>query len=675
MHQELKLGDEATNIPDIDFNAALATDIITVETIARKLQHKMLIVRQRGIEEVNLYLNAQHTQQASFQESLGLLGNLSLRLGNSSHWQLRQSGFWLARAIVPVLNDQSFYESVLALATGSLGDPEARVRVAVGEALGQLTRTVGLGVYISIKPMLFLTVETNFTRDEEAQAMDRAKTADLEAMKAQHLNSGTTSSPQPARSRRDSSDSLSLLGSDSDREAGGDEKKRVLWDLPKGKHDTEGWQALETSFQTLHRIIEAAGPSFRSELMPPHGEVLVGLLTRAAAHTNRFVRETAYLTCGAIAQAVDSDAATSLAVFLIPLLVTGLSDNWSQVRYSASIATRQFLVRFPGVCIHYYPILVPPMCMNRYYVAKGVQLYSLETWQLCFGTEGKRIVAENVATIAPFYVAQANADNHAVREAACHCIAELASKVGGDLDAFLPPMLEALLMCFKDESWPVRDAACKACAAFVAAYPNQSRAVLESDLYALWFQHVSDNIPSVRAGSCAALGQVMDAYGESAIERVLEFLRNNVASALQQSNDSKRNASLSNTTTFGVAKRIRDNDEHLHTDQTMFSCGSLAPKLRRGGGCMDHSFKRKSEPWETSDGCLYLLSELASRRPALLSQFMESVLRVCRPQDYIHHAQVLTTFCAQLPLWGKSLGKINFKRLLTTHEALLEVVQ
>lgn len=34
----------------------------------------------------------------------------------------------------------------------------------------------------------------------------------------------------------------------------------------------------------------------------------------------------------------------------------------------------------------------------------------------------------------------------------------------------------------------------------------------------------------------------------------------------------------------------------------MYSCGSLAPKMRRGGGCADHLFRRPAEPWEKGDG-------------------------------------------------------------------------
>ena len=33
----------------------------------------------------------------------------------------------------------------------------------------------------------------------------------------------------------------------------------------------------------------------------------------------------------------------------------------------------------------------------------------------------------------------------------------------------------------------------------------------------------------------------------------------------------------------------------------MYSCGSLAPKMRRGG-CMDTHFHKPAEPWEKTEG-------------------------------------------------------------------------
>ena len=63
-----------------------------------------------------------------------------------------------------------------------------------------------------------------------------------------------------------------------------------------------------------------------------------------------------------------------------------------------------------------------------------------------------------------YYISQSKANNHAVREAACACIAELMEKVSpAAVGPHVPALLRALLLCFKDTSWPVRDAACVAC--------------------------------------------------------------------------------------------------------------------------------------------------------------------------------------------------------------------
>ena len=56
--------------------------------------------------------------------------------------------------------------------------------------------------------------------------------------------------------------------------------------------------------------------------------------------------------------------------------------------------------------------------------------------------------------------------------------------------------------------------------------------------------------------------------------------------------------------------KIREEDDD-HNEKTMYSCGSLAPKLKRGGGCMDHGFTRAMELWEMSDGCIFILEELS----------------------------------------------------------------
>lgn len=156
------------------------------------------------------------------------------------------------------------------------------------------------------------------------------------------------------------------------------------------------------------------------------------------------------------------------------------------------------------------------MCMNRYYVAEGVRIYSIETWKRAFGEKGKQVVAAHISEVFSFYVTQSQADNHAVREAACHCIAELCTKVVPTADKslfqqYVQGLLTALLDCFKDESWPVRDAACGACAEFVVAFPEESHELL-NELLDLWVKHLSDNINSVREHSAMALIRVMTVY-------------------------------------------------------------------------------------------------------------------------------------------------------------------
>ena len=67
--------------------------------------------------------------------------------------------------------------------------------------------------------------------------------------------------------------------------------------------------------------------------------------------------------------------------------------------------------------------------------------------------------------------------------------------------------------------------------------------------------------------------------------------RESLTAAKNQEESSEPFSSLENVTTFGVAApKVGMVPDPKHTDQAMFSCGSLAPKLR--GGCMDHSFAR-----------------------------------------------------------------------------------
>ena len=109
------------------------------------------------------------------------------------------------------------------------------------------------------------------------------------------------------------------------------------------------------------------------------------------------------------------------------------------------------------------------------------------------------MVEKHIASFSDFYRRQIAADNHAVREAACACIAELASKCAEQsLVNHCGPLLDSLIDCFGDDSWPVRDAACIAAGNFVKSLPqrtaNQHEVLYEKFLVSGFFMSFYLNV-------------------------------------------------------------------------------------------------------------------------------------------------------------------------------------
>ena len=97
---------------------------------------------------------------------------------------------------------------------------------------------------------------------------------------------------------------------------------------------------------------------------------------------------------------------------------------------AASVATRAFFMTLaPEARPEFYGLLLPRMCLNRYYVAEGVRIFSQKSWAQVAGSEGKTLIERYIAETVDYYISQSEAENHAVREAACACIAELGAKV------------------------------------------------------------------------------------------------------------------------------------------------------------------------------------------------------------------------------------------------------
>jgi len=172
--------------------------------------------------------------------------------------------------------------------------------------------------------------------------------------------------------------------------------------------------------------------------------------------------------------------------------------------------------------------------LNRYYAAQGVKMFSLETWNLVIGEQGRALVAQFINQIVGYYVAQMDSDNFGVREAAIHCMGELATRMPQELvRPHVDAMLQSLSTGFGDTSWPVRAAACQVCGHFIMSFPEESKNMLAAELYELCLEHIPDEIWSVREAAAVAIVNLIRIYGEEVQEKVLDKMREMLPMATQ----------------------------------------------------------------------------------------------------------------------------------------------
>ncbi|CAH0474012.1 unnamed protein product [Peronospora belbahrii] len=395
--------------------------------------------------------------------------------------------------------------------------------------------------------------------------------------------------------------------------------------------DVSGWKALESSLCALKYIIKGSGKTFlqhkpatNKEFVYLTPQILELVATKSCFHINRHVR------------VVGLDTITCIK--------RGMEDNWCQVRYAASIATRSFLLKLQEqgrkACL---PILLPRMCLNRYYIAERVQKYSQESWKMIVGNRGRELVATYANEIVDYYVEMTN---HCVRESACQCIAELGTKV--DPEAIRPHLgrlMQALLICFYDVSNLIRDAACLASAQLVLGFPDECRPFLD-DLYHLWIDHLSDDIWSVREDAAIALGNVIRAYGQEALDRVTTVTVEYLLLAKKQPA----------MTQHEYDELMRSEKKHL--SKQAFSCCSLEPKL------FERHEHREKEPWEHADGAIYMVRELCNVAPDVAVKFLPQVADIAILRHFPQTAVLQGTIWKQLPSMCEALGKKVFKRYL-----------
>ncbi|UYV78382.1 hypothetical protein LAZ67_16001129 [Cordylochernes scorpioides] len=457
----------------------------------------MKLERDKGIAELQRNLNTTETDSI-----IVFINNLKSIYGQDAlTWEKKLGALLATKILIPhvkKIDDTRFLYELVTVAQTYLTDNEVRVRLAAGEVLGALCEQLGVEVYKACHEYVFKLIEENLEREViDAGSLSFEELKEIDNLRRKLESAGREKAAPNMEYKRCSSCIPGLGDLTGTRE-------EIF-------HDTSGWKCLETSMKCLQAMVDGCGAKFA----PWVSQQLLDVIFRALGHTNRFVRETGFYVLGSLvacgldeAGAITSDSpfhAEKLGIQVSQALAKGLGDNWSQVRLASSEVTRKFLLSFPTdeQRVAFYPILLPRMCLNRYYVADGVRIYSQDSWRSVARTQGKELVQRYIAQFVEYYVSQTKANNHAVREAACACIAELAAKVTIHgltnllprklWPPYVPLLLQTLLECFKDDSWPVRDAACLASGNFVVCYPEEARSVIDQ-LYPHFFENLCDPI-------------------------------------------------------------------------------------------------------------------------------------------------------------------------------------
>lgn len=89
---------------------------------------------------------------------------------------------------------------------------------------------------------------------------------------------------------------------------------------------------------------------------------------------------------------------------------------------------------------------------------------------------------------------------------------------------------------------------------------------------------------------------------------------------------------------------------------------NLLPKLAER--CDDYGFSRKSEPWEKSEGGIYLLRELSVVAPDRAAKFLPALVQLAQSSGYVEYHSLMETLYRLLPFIAEKLGKKTFKPYL-----------
>ncbi|KAI6652662.1 hypothetical protein LOD99_4445 [Oopsacas minuta] len=420
--------------------------------------------------------------------------------------------------------------------------------------------------------------------------------------------------------------------------------------------DALTWKYLESYLETIRYVAKGCNESVKG---PAEFDIfvtsrLIELIKQTSRHPNRFVRESTFNIISLIVQKSSGNTAEvdSLRACmkwrdkLVDCLCVGLSDDWSQVRMSASIACRQFFLNLPNTEWEvFFPMLLPPLCLNRYYEATGVLTYSSETWRIVTAEKGQSLVETHLEAILHFYLSQSVSENHAARTAVLHCIGELGRKLPSDnLEIYQVDICSCLLRTLKDPCWPVREATCYCITAMLPLSPHIYLNQISEMLPAL-FDMLGDFIPTTRQSAAFTLADLVKVFKDKVLVDVFREIKLRIVQVEEQKLVPVYDDATVPPNFYGI-----------------FRSSAIVPGEKEIS--QPDLINSISQPWMRTDGCVYLIAELSQNQIThkYIFEVLQLLSEAVRHKHYSQHIQLFETICRALPLVAKGIGKKEFKK-------------
>jgi hypothetical protein len=402
----------------------------------------------------------------------------------------------------------------------------------------------------------------------------------------------------------------------------------------------------------------------------------------------------------------------SLFTCIVTALSKGMEDNWCQIRRAAVHAAKTFLlsdlyyrVSLPTgtsslnsitpVCTlsstgkgsgegmgikmegaqpeDCWNKLLPGLCMNRFYVADGVNTIAREIWHEIINKNGngRKMVMEYLTEIIDHYIAMSQASNHMVSEAALLALSELLLRMPREsLLLHIPRITRNILECVHSDSWPVRDSATISSGSLVKCYPEETAEYLNVFLDS-WTISVSSAIWSVRDNSSSAFGDALSSTNTEVrtlvLEKILGHLNTNLMAAKKElaigekvaqfiSPDMLKFMAENEKRILKMAIEQQENKlEHKFLNESSINGEEYSKGIRLGGKglgswgcCLDCMDPRSGSPWEVSDGCIYLIKDLCSSHPDEALRFLPKVYDLLFLEHYKSSNKLQTTILTQV---------------------------